>query len=232
MKKFQLFLLVEAVLLSMAFMTILSSDVPSFVLLLVVVLLATHYYSSGQRNNFLLTASLLVLFLIFMLNPYVIAAVLVGVVYVMINYFSQVKDKNRYAFIKFREDEQTIKPIANQWIGYNEHLLSDAYGFDDINITRLSGTDVIDLNRVIVTGRDNVVLIRKIYGPTQILVPIDVSVKLDINSIYGSVKFFDKPEYDLRNTTLKIAQDDYYHSNRTVKIIISVLAGTVEVKRV
>ena len=45
---------------------------------------------------------------------------------------------------------------------------SDFYAFDDINIIRLTGSDVIDLSSVIVTGKDNVVIIRKVFGPTKV----------------------------------------------------------------
>lgn len=81
--------------------------------------------------------------------------------------------------------------------------VSDRYDFDDINIIRFL-VDVIDLTQVIVSGRDNVVILQKLYGPTTILVPIDVSVKLNISAIYSSVTFFNEDEYDLRYESLTL----------------------------
>ena len=78
------------------------------------------------------------------------------------------------------------RAVRNQWIGTRMEPVSDRYDFDDINIIRFFGTDVIDLTQVIVSGRDNVVILQKLYGPTTILVPIDVSVKLNISAIYSS----------------------------------------------
>ena len=75
----------------MGIMTILDNDLSSFILILVLILLALRFYNQDSRNNFLLTVSLLFLFLIFMLNPYIIMAVLLGIVYIFINHFSQVK---------------------------------------------------------------------------------------------------------------------------------------------
>ncbi|MDY3024718.1 MAG: cell wall-active antibiotics response protein LiaF, partial [Streptococcus hyovaginalis] len=89
--------------------------------------------------------------------------------------------------------------------------------------------DTIDLSKVILRNQDNVVLIRKIYGPTKIVVPIDVSVSLTVSSIYGAVTFFDDPSYDLRNETIKLRSDDYDSSSRSVKIVINNLAGDTEV---
>ena len=157
MRKVQFFVIVETILLVMGLMTIMANNLSSFILILVLILLALRFYDQDKRNNFLLTIGLVLLFLIFMLNPYIIMAVVLGVVYVVINHFSQVKKKNRYALVRFREEELKAKPVRNQWIGMDTHD-SDFYAFDDINIIRLTGSDTIDLSNVIVTGKDNVVV--------------------------------------------------------------------------
>ena len=229
MRKVQFFLVVETVLLVMGLLTIMSNNLSSFILILVLILMALRFYNQDQRHNFLLTIGLVLLFLILMLNPYIIMAIVLGVVYVVINHFSQVKKKNRYALIRFREEDLKAKPIRSQWIGSHTHD-SDFYAFDEINIIRLTGSDTIDLSRVIVTGKNNVVIIRKIYGPTKILVPIDVSVKLETAAIYGSVRYFDFEEYDLRNESLKLWHEDE-EALKVVKIIVSTLAGDIEVVR-
>ena len=229
MRKVQFFLVVETVLLVMGLLTIMSNNLSSFILILVLILMALRFYNQDQLHNFLLTIGLVLLFLILMLNPYIIMAIVLGVVYVVINHFSQVKKKNRYALIRFREEDLKAKPIRSQWIGSHTHD-SDFYAFDDINIIRLTGSDTIDLSRVIVTGKNNVVIIRKIYGPTKILVPIDVSVKLETAAIYGSVRYFDFEEYDLRNESLKLWHEDE-EALKVVKIIVSTLAGDIEVVR-
>lgn len=229
MRKVQFFLVVETVLLVMGLLTIMSNNLSSFILILVLILMALRFYNQDQRHNFLLTIGLVLLFLILMLNPYIIMAIVLGVVYVVINHFSQVKKKNRYALIRFREEDLKAKPIRSQWIGSHTHD-SDFYAFDDINIIRLTGSDTIDLSRVIVTGKNNVVIIRKIYGPTKILVPIDVSVKLETAAIYSSVRYFDFEEYDLRNESLKLWHEDE-EALKVVKIIVSTLAGDIEVVR-
>lgn len=231
MRKFQLFLLVEVVLLALALMTILSDNLYSFLLILVVMLLTLRFYNQGSRNNFLLTASLLLLFLVVMLNPFVIMAVLLGLVYTVINYFAQVKTKNRKALIEFKEADLEVVPKPNQWVGASQPLLTDSYAFDDVNIIRLSGSDTIDLAKVIVAGRDNVILIRKLYGPTTIQVPIDVAVSLNVSAIYGSVDFLGLSAYDLRNESLKLAEDTYPTACRSVKIVVTLIAGKLEVVR-
>ena len=132
--------------------------------------------------------------------------------------------------VRFREEDLKAKPIRNQWIGADMHD-SDFYAFDDINMVRLTGSDTIDLSNVIVTGKDNVVIIRKVFGPTKILVPIDVAVKLNVSAIYGSVRYFDFEEYDLRNESLKLWHPKDEECLKAVKVIVNVLAGDVEVVR-
>ena len=97
--------------------------------------------------------------------------------------------------------------------------VSDRYDFDDINIIRFFGTDVIDLTQVIVSGRENVVILQKLYGPTTILVQLIFPLNLNISAIYSSVTFFDEDEYDLRYESLTLQGAEYEHAHRTVKLI-------------
>lgn len=77
---------------------------------------------------------------------------------------------------------------------------------------------------------DNVIIIRKIFGNTKILVPIDVAVTLEVSSIYASVDFFELQEYDLRNESITLGEAED-SSLKKVKIIVSTIAGNVEVAR-
>ena len=81
MWKIQIFIFVEAVLLTLAAITILSIDFSRFVVLMVLFLLLLYYYFGKQKANFLLIALSVLLFFIVMLNPFVIASILFAVVY-------------------------------------------------------------------------------------------------------------------------------------------------------
>lgn len=217
--------------MSMALLTILSESLTAFILILALTLLALLFFNKDNRGSFLLTVSSLFLFLVFMLNPYMIAAVLLAVAYTVVNHFSEVKHRNRYAVIEFEKDHLSVTPKPNQWIGVSRHISQDFYTFDDINVIRISGSDTIDLTKVIVTGRDNVVIIRKIYGPTKIIVPRDIAVKLDASAIYASVSYLGFPEYDLRNQSIKLEQKDDQELLRSVKVVVNIFAGSIEVVR-
>ena len=64
MRKFQFFLIIEAVLLLLALVTILADDVPRFIVVLIMTLMAIKFYNHTDKVNFILTASLLIFFLI------------------------------------------------------------------------------------------------------------------------------------------------------------------------
>ena len=117
MTKFNFFLVVEALLLTLGLITIFNNDITSFIFILVLTLLAIRFFNKESKSDFVLTISLISLFLVSMWNVYVVLAILVGVAYVMINHFSQVKKKNRYALIKFKEDDLDPRAVRNQWIG-------------------------------------------------------------------------------------------------------------------
>src|SRR3712207_7443566 len=114
MKKFQFFLLVECMLLAMGIMTILANDLSSFILILVLILLALRFYNQDTRNSFLLTVSLLLLFLIFMLNPYIIMAVFFWIFFVVFYPFLPVKKKNRFFLFWFFQGNNTFSRVSNQ----------------------------------------------------------------------------------------------------------------------
>lgn len=230
MRKFQFFVIVELVLLTLALLTILREDLSRFILLVAALLIVLRFYNQDNRGDFLLSASLLLLLFIFMLNPYIILMVVFAVIYVVLNHFSQVKKKNRYALVQFQKASLSAKHRRNQWIGSHDYE-SDSYAFDDINIIRIVGSDTIDLTQVIVKGMDNVILIRKVIGPTTIIVPIDVAIKAEVSLIYGSIRYLNFEQYDLRNETIRLFKESDCKKVKQVKLVVNTLAGDVEVKR-
>ena len=70
MWKIQIFIFVEAILLTLAALTILSVDFSRFIVLMVLFLLLLYYYFGKHKANFLLIALSVLLFFIVMLNPF------------------------------------------------------------------------------------------------------------------------------------------------------------------
>ena len=166
-----------------------------------------------------------------MLNPYFIFGMLLVAVYMIMNFFSRYEKKNQYTHILLDDQPLEAHREKTQWFGNQDHS-KDQYGFEDINITRLFGNDIVDLDEGVLVGRDNIVVIRKTFGRTKILVPIDVEVSLSASSLYGRVRFLNLSFWDLRNESFSISSPGYRESHKRVKLVINCLFGDVEVIRV
>lgn len=231
MKKVQFFVLVEALIFTLALFDVLASETARFLLLLAVLMMVI-WYSTGRKESsiYLLSASTL-FFIVFVLNPYFIFGVLLAILYSVVNFFSRYEKRNQYTHILLDEQPLNMERRRTKWFGNQEHR-RDHYGFEDINIIRLFGNDVVDLDETVLVGRDNVVLIRKVFGRTKIIVPIDVEVSLSTASLYGQVQFFGLSQWDLRNESFSISSPGYQTSHKRVKIVVNCLLGDMEVVRV
>lgn len=232
MKKIQFFLTVEAILLTLAMVDILATDLPRFIFLLFLFLLGLRFYIGKDSGNLLLTTSALMLFFIIMANPYVILALIFGVIYMMLNSFSRLQKKENYQFIQIDQTPKRIKRERMQWFGNQDYFhQGTVYPFDDVNIVRVFGNDVIDLTQVALAGMDNVILVRKSFGTTRIVVPVGVEVDLSASAVYGHLDFLDLVESDLRNESVKFQSHHFLNAQKRVKVVVNTLFGDIEVSR-
>ena len=231
MRKVQFFILIETVIFTMAFFDIMATEGARAILLFALLLLLVRHLMGGKGIDFLLVSAISLFFLVFMLNPYFIFGMLLVAVYMIVNFFSRYEKKNQYTHILLDDQPLEAHREKTQWFGNQEHN-KDQYGFEDINIIRLFGNDIVDLDEGVLVGRDNIVVIRKTFGRTKILVPIDVEVSLSASSLYGRVRFLNLSFWDLRNESFSISSPGYRESHKRVKLVINCLFGDVEVIRV
>lgn len=231
MRKVQFFILIETVIFTMAFFDIMATEGARAILLFALLLLLVRHLMGGKGIDFLLVSAISLFFLVFMLNPYFIFGMLLVAVYMIVNFFSRYEKKNQYTHILLDDQPLEAHREKTQWFGNQDHS-KDQYGFEDINIIRLFGNDIVDLDEGVLVGRDNIVVIRKTFGRTKILVPIDVEVSLSASSLYGRVRFLNLSFWDLRNESFSISSPGYRESHKRVKLVINCLFGDVEVIRV
>lgn len=231
MRKFQIFLFIEACLLTGALIMMVSEHFSRFLLILLLFLLLIRYYTGKQGNNFILVAVSILFFFIIMLNPFVILAIFVALIYSLFLLYPMMNQEREDTNLVF-EEVVTVKREKNRWFGNLHHFSSyQTCRFDDINLFRLMGKDTIHLEHVILTNHDNVIILRKIVGTTKIIVPVDVEVSLSVNSLYGDLIFFDQPKRSLRNEQFHQETRDYLKSPKSVKILLTTMVGDVEVVR-
>mgnify|MGYP000942565125 FL=1 len=231
MRKFQIFLFIEACLLTGALIMMVSEHFSRFLLILLLFLLLIRYYTGRQGNNFFLVAVTILFFFIIMLNPFVILAIFVALIYSLFLLYPMMNEEREPTNLVY-EDVVTVKRDKNRWFGNLHHFSSyQTCRFDDINLFRLMGKDTIHLEKVILTNHDNVIILRKLVGTTRIIVPVDVEVSLSVNSLYGDLTFLDQPKRALRNEQFHQETRDYLKSPKSVKILLTTMVGDVEVVR-
>ncbi|HFR3426023.1 TPA: cell wall-active antibiotics response protein LiaF [Streptococcus suis] len=218
-------------LFTMAAFDVVANEASRTLLLFSALLLLAWYFLGRRLNSVLLVSSLSLLFLVFVLNPYFIIGVMLLVVYMFVNFFSRYEKRNQYTQIVFSDYALQVQKEKNRWFGNHDHS-QDRFGFEDINIVRLFGNDVVDLDKTVLVGRDNIVVIRKTFGRTKIIVPIDVEVSLTATTVYGKVTFLEHSTWDLRNESIAINSPDYQESHKRVKVVTNNIFGDVEVVRV
>lgn len=133
---------------------------------------------------------------------------------------------------------QTVEPHSNgkqtvqrrPWIG-NEQIGDEIFSWDDIDIVIAAGDTIIDLGQTILPARDNVIVVRKGFGRTRILVPIGIGVMLTHTAMAGRVSFEDE-EYELNSECLHLKSANYELSHRRLRIITSTIIGNLEVVRI
>ncbi len=70
------------------------------------------------------------------------------------------------------------KRFKRRWFA-NERIGNNIYEWDDINIDLISGDTIIDLGNTLLPKEDNIIIIRKGFGRTRILVPLGVAILLE-----------------------------------------------------
>lgn len=231
MRKVQFFLLIESMIFTMAVFDVVANEASRTLLLFAAVLLLIWYLVDRKQYSVLLASSLSLLFLVFVLNPFFIVGIMLFVVYMLLNFFSRYEKRNQYTHIVFSDYPLQVQKEKNKWFGNHDHS-QDRFGFEDINIVHLFGNDVVDLDKTVLVGRDNIIVIRKTFGRTKIIVPIDVEVSLSAASIYGRVNFLGDSQWDLRNESIAINSPDYQEAHKRVKVVTNNILGDVEVIRV
>ncbi|MGO3838641.1 MAG: cell wall-active antibiotics response protein LiaF [Vagococcus sp.] len=139
--------------------------------------------------------------------------------------------KKQIKMIKTTASEpKSGKKFKRPWIG-NQRFGNDTYEWNDINLSVISGDTIIDLGNTLLPKEDNVVIVRKGFGRTRILVPTGIGVMLEHSTMIGVVKF-EMEHFQLKNESVKLYSNDYDSAARRLKIVTNTLFGDIEVIRV
>lgn len=136
---------------------------------------------------------------------------------------------SEFIMVKFDEvKKDTAKLERNQWFGNDDRTTDDIYSWSDINFTKLIGNTIFDLGNTILPKNQNIIIVRKGFGNTKILVPEEVSISLDVSILAGGL-IIGEEEISMKNETFKWQSERYETNARKIKLVANVLVGEVEV---
>jgi predicted membrane protein len=234
--KARVFALIEAALALLLGYQIISN--PPTLAFCILGTLSVCWANSLRKKNWMRTPlfvfGIIALVVTIFINPTVWWMLLVGVVAVLsagrkgfgaLGVFPWFKKQ----FISIRSTEDGGEHTAQKRPWFGDFVVGQSvYEWDDVNLTLVAGDTIVDLGNTILPKRDNVIMIRKGFGKTRILVPIGVGVELNHSALIGNVTFAGKTE-PLRNETVRLFSDDYETAPRHIRIITSAFMGDLEV---
>lgn len=239
----RIFLIVEALLfLVVSYQLIKNIAALIFVsLAFVTILFAIKKEKQTSFNQFQIIVSLLVITLILLINaPAVWVMLVLAIIFFGIKGFEFI----RLPFINDPEGKrkellmvETVEPenkngrrFKRKWLS-NQRIGDNVYEWDDINMTILSGDTLVDLGNTLLPKEDNVIMIRKAYGRTRLLVPVGIGVMVEHGALNGHVHI-DGQSIKLKNEAIKCYSDDFSTAQRRLKVVSNVLVGDLEVIRI
>lgn len=236
------FFIVNILLLIFSIWQIVEDEGLTIILLLGTLSLFWHYLrrKKGKSTNFLLWIGLVLIF-ISLINSYAFWMMLVFIVlFIGIKGFEIIDldfghllfwRKKNIIMVQTKEPSEEKEIISKRnYIG-TQIIGNHVFEFDDINLTIFAGDTIIDLGNTILPKGQNIVVLRKGFGRTRILVPHGIQIEI-LHEAYRGEFHFQQYHYSLNAEEVKIHDMKYAESERKIKIISNVLLGDLEVIRI
>ncbi|MGO2082405.1 cell wall-active antibiotics response protein LiaF [Vagococcus sp.] len=236
------FIVVELLLLIWALYQLLD-NIPIFFLTIFALINLTYVIKKQFKtsfNHFQSIVSLIVLALCSLSVPavwvmLVVAILFIGLKGVEVSGISLFDNppwmKKQMIMVKTTASENKAgKRFKRPWVG-TQRFGKDTFEWDDINLSVFSGDTIIDLGNTLLPKDDNVIIVRKGFGKTRLLIPTGIGVMLEHSTMMGEVTF-EENHYRLKNESIKFYSTEYDIATRRLKVITNTLFGDLEVIRV
>lgn len=239
----QFFIIIEALLFIFASYKLFQDPEILFVIILLAVVLGWAI-KRRQRNPFyqfvLIVSSVIISVILLFNSPVIWLMLVIAVVFLGVKGTELVgipflgdkkwKQKEMIMVETVEPENKNGRRFKRKWFG-NQRIGDTVYEWDDINMTILSGDTIIDLGNTLLPKEDSVIVIRKALGKTRLLVPVGIGVLVEHSAIRGEVHI-DGQVIRLKNEEIKCYSDDYFASQRRLKVISNTFIGDLEVIRI
>lgn len=163
--------------------------------------------------------------------------ILVIIIYVIRVYYLSKQDPEKITpiFTMPTESDEPLVPansLLPQQLFAKRESPNHPYAWDDVHIVGIVGDTVIDLTEAFLPDdEDSVISIRHGFGNITIYVPYELEVSIQHSTLLGEVNIFNKNYGFVVNQTIAIKTENFHETKERLKIITSILSGSLEVVR-
>jgi lia operon protein LiaF len=160
------------------------------------------------------------------------------ILYFLIQYVQSKKTRSTVQVEEIRKSETTSdvifrkKPFFQNKIIGRQSTPQAIYEWEDVNVQGFVGDMVIDLSQTVFPKGEALIFVRHLLGNVQVLVPYDMEVSVHVSVVVGTVDIFQMVNERVVNESIIFQTADYPEVEQKIKIVTSMVAGHVEVKRV
>lgn len=219
-----------------------SSRTSMFLLLLGFLLIIIRKKFLKEYQNIILLTGVISLILAFILSRTVLILLLLFLfvfwgnhpdlfeyIYKQLTQINKDTARSEFIMVDFEQiKNQNFSISKNPWINLENERNDSIYSWEDVNYTTLAKNTIFDLGNTILPKEQNMIVIRKAFGNTKIIIPEDIAISLDISLLLGDV-IIDGKKISLKNENFKWQSDDYKIKSRKIKLITNHLFGEIEV---
>jgi lia operon protein LiaF len=160
------------------------------------------------------------------------------ILYFLIQYVQSKKTRSTVQVEEIRKSGTTSdvifrkKPFFQNKIIGRQSTPQAIYEWEDVNVQGFVGDMVIDLSQTVFPKGEALIFVRHLLGNVQVLVPYDMEVSVHVSVVVGTVDIFQMVNERVVNESIIFQTADYPEVEQKIKIVTSMVAGHVEVKRV
>jgi lia operon protein LiaF len=160
------------------------------------------------------------------------------ILYFLIQYVQSKKTRSTVQVEEIRKSGTTSdvifrkKPFFQNKIIGRQSTPQAIYEWEDVNVQGFVGDMVIDLSQTVFPKGEALIFVRHLLGNVQVLVPYDMEVSVHVSVVVGTVDIFQIVNERVVNESIIFQTADYPEVEQKIKIVTSMVAGHVEVKRV
>jgi lia operon protein LiaF len=192
-----------------------------------------------KRSGKLMFWAGVIIAVITILSMYTFKLLLVAIVVYFIVQFYQSKQhpviispEINYETTSSQKDFYKKETLLKNIVFGTQQTPEQIYEWSDINIQCGAGDTIVDLSQTLLPQGEAVIVVRGIIGNISIYVPYEIEVAVNHSVFAGNTVIFDQQESKMFNQTVSYRTKNYVEAEKKVKIMTSLFAGSLEVKRV